>query len=104
MSIRRIDAFLREEETGKYEQLLRPEDELDDEDDPDAARLRVDYPSDCRDCTLTMEGVDASVVCDGATLEMRFSRNGSPRELIEAFAAVRKAFALTKDRALAGLL
>lgn len=75
-----------------------------DEEDPDAARLRVDYPSDCRDCTLTMEGVDASVVCDGATLEMRFSRNGSPRELVEAFAAVRKAFALTKDRALAGLL
>lgn len=66
--------------------------------------LRVDYPSDCRDCTLTVEGIGAAVVCDGATLEMRFERNGSPRELVEAFAAVRKAFALTKDRALAGLL
>jgi hypothetical protein len=48
--------------------------------------------------------VGAAVVCDGATLEMRFDKAGSPRELVEAFAAVRKAFALTKDRALAGLL
>lgn len=66
--------------------------------------LSVDYPSDCRHCTLTVEGVAASVRCDGATLEMRFPRNGSPRELVEAFAAVRRAFALTKDKALAGLL
>jgi hypothetical protein len=67
-------------------------------------KLRVDYPSDCSECTLRVDGVGAAVVCDGATLEMRFERNGSPRELVEAFAAVRKAFALTKDRALAGLL
>lgn len=67
-------------------------------------KLRVDYPSDYRDCTLTVAGIAAAVVCDGATLEMRFEKNGSPRELVEAFAAVRKAFALTKDRALAGLL
>lgn len=68
------------------------------------AELRVDYPSDCRECTLRVDGIGAAVVCDGATLEMRFERNGSPRELVEGFAAVRKAFALTKDRALAGLL
>ncbi|HEY9249940.1 MAG TPA: hypothetical protein VIO38_12450 [Rariglobus sp.] len=75
------------------------------EGDADAeGKLRVDYPSDCRDCTLSVAGVAAAVVCDGATLEMRFERSGSPRELVEAFAAVRKAFALTKDRALAGLL
>jgi hypothetical protein len=73
-------------------------------DEADEATLRVDYPSDCRDCTLTVEGIEAAVVCDGATLEMRFDKNGSPRELVEAFAAVRKVFALTKDRALAGLL
>lgn len=66
--------------------------------------LSVDYPSDCRDCTLSLEGVEANVVCDGATLAMRFPRSGSPRELIEGFAALRQAFALTKDRALAGLL
>jgi len=76
----------------------------DDETDGAAAKLRVDYPSDYRDCTLTVSGVEAAVVCDGAILEMRFEKNGSPRELVEAFAAVRKAFALTKDRALAGLL
>jgi hypothetical protein len=69
-----------------------------------SAKLSVDYPSDYRDCTLTADGIAAAVVCDGATLAMRFEKSGSPRELVEAFAAIRKAFALTKDRALAGLL
>lgn len=66
--------------------------------------LTVTYPSDCRHCVLAVTGVDAEVVCDGATLEMRFPRAGSPRELIAAFAAVRSAFALAKDPVLAGLL
>jgi hypothetical protein len=69
-----------------------------------AGGLTVSYPSDCRHCVLAVEGVSAEVICDGATLEMRFPRNGSPRELVESFAAVRSAFALTKDRVLAGLL
>ena len=66
--------------------------------------LAVHYPSDCRHCILTVEGVVAEVICDGATLELRFPRNGSPAELITSFAAVRAAFALTKNRVLAGLL
>jgi hypothetical protein len=66
--------------------------------------LRVSYPSDCRQCVLTVEGVAAEVVCDGATLEMRFPRAGSPREMVTGFLAVRSAFALTKSRVLAGLL
>lgn len=69
-----------------------------------AGGLNVAYPSDCQHCVLTVAGVDAEVVCDGATLELRFPRAGSPRELIAAFAAVRSAFALAKDRVLAGLL
>lgn len=66
--------------------------------------LTVSYPSDCRHCVLTVDQVGAEVVCDGASLEMRFPRAGSPREMIAAFLAVRSAFALTKDRVLAGLL
>ena len=66
--------------------------------------LKVSYPSDYRHCVLTVEGVDAEVVCDGATLEMRFPKNGSPRELVAAFIEVRAAFALTKNRVLGGLL
>lgn len=69
-----------------------------------ASDLSVSYPSDCRHCVLMVEGVSAEVVCDGATLEMRFPKNGSPQELMEAFVAVRSAFALTKDRVLSGLL
>lgn len=68
------------------------------------AGLTVSYPSDCGHCVLAVDGVAAEVVCDGATLELRFARSGSPRELGAEFAAVRSAFALTKDRVLAGLL
>ncbi len=66
--------------------------------------LTVTYPSDCRHCVLQVENVAAEVVCDGATLEMRFPKNGSPRELVAAFGELRAAFALTKNRVLAGLL
>ena len=66
--------------------------------------LTVHYPSDCRHCVLSVEQVAAEVICDGATLELRFSRSGAPAELVTAFLAVRAAFALTKNRVLAGLL
>lgn len=66
--------------------------------------LAVSYPSDCRHCVLRVDGVAAEVICDGAMLEMSFPKPGSPAELVEAFAAVRTAFALTKSRVLAGLL
>jgi hypothetical protein len=66
--------------------------------------LAVNYPSDCQHCVITVDGVKAEVICDGATLEMRFPRAGSPAELVEAFAAVRVAFSLSRDRVLAGLL
>ena len=68
------------------------------------AGLTVSYPSDCRFCVLRVEGVEAEVVCDGATLAMNFPRSGSPAELVESFGTVRSAFALTKSRVLAGLL
>jgi len=70
----------------------------------DDAPLSVEYPSDCRDCTLAVAGVSATVRFDGAELAMVFARSGSPRELLEAFVAVREAFALSKRPVLAGLL
>lgn len=77
-------------------------DAVEDLDEPDG--LRVDYPSDASSCTLTVTDVDAVVVCDGATLTLRFPRAGSPRELVDAFAAVRGAFVLSRQRTLIGLL
>lgn len=89
----------------RVEAVIDAVEGLEAEEGEDAeAGMRVDYPSDCSDCTLTVPGVNAQVVCDGATLEMRFGRNGSPRELIEAFAEVRRAFSLSKSRPLSGLL
>jgi hypothetical protein len=58
--------------------------------------LSVNYPSDYRDCLIRVEGVDAEVRCTGATLEVIFPRGGAPAELIDAFAAVREAFQISK--------
>jgi hypothetical protein len=66
--------------------------------------LKVEYPSDCSDCMLAVAGVSATVRFDGSELAMVFPRSGSPRELLEAFVAVREAFALTKKPVLSGLL
>jgi hypothetical protein len=64
--------------------------------------LTVAYPSDYRDCTIAVEGVEATVRCTGAALEVVFPRAGGPAELIEQFAAVREAFRISKD--LSGLI
>jgi hypothetical protein len=66
------------------------------------AALQVHYPSDCSQCVISVEGVEAQVRCTGAALEVVFSRGGSPRELMEAFARVRDAFQINK--VLAGLI
>jgi phosphatidylserine/phosphatidylglycerophosphate/cardiolipin synthase-like enzyme len=71
---------------------------------PEGDALTVTYPSDCRHCILAVAGVAAEVFCDGAVLEMRFPRAGSPREMVAAFREVRSAFSLAKDRVLSGLL
>ena len=64
--------------------------------------LKVEYPSDYGDCTISVAGIDAIVRCTGAALEIVFPRAGSPAELIDAFAAVRGAFRINKT--LAGLI
>ena len=64
--------------------------------------LAVNYPSDYRDCTISVEGVEATVRCTVASLEMIFPRAGGPAELMDGFAAVRGAFAISK--ALSGLI
>jgi hypothetical protein len=64
--------------------------------------LRVDYPSDYRDCVIRVSGVDAEVRCTGASLEVIFPRGAAPAELIDSFAAVREAFQISK--ALRGLI
>jgi hypothetical protein len=88
----------------RVEAVIDAVEGLDPKDEAAGAGLTVEYPSDCAQCTLRAEGVDAAVVCDGATLEMRFAKNGSPRELVAGFAELRRAFALTKARVLAGML
>ncbi len=64
--------------------------------------IGVEDPSDCRDCTVRVAGVDAAVRCTGMSLEIVFARGGGPAELLAAFAAVREAFQISK--ALAGMI
>ena len=65
-------------------------------------KLSVSYPSDCSECEIAVEGVDATVRCTGASLEIVFPQAGGPAELLDGFAAVRGAFAISK--ALGGLI
>lgn len=58
--------------------------------------LSVTYPSDCRECVISVEGVDATVRCTASALEIIFPQAGAPRDLIDGFAAVREAFAVSK--------
>lgn len=91
----------------RVEAVIDAVEALDPPDEPSADEIpgiSVEYPSDYRTCTLSVAGVDAQVVCDGATLEIQFPRAGSPRELIEAFFRVRDAFVLTRADVLAGLV
>lgn len=71
---------------------------------PAEESLAVSYPSDCAECTLRVDGVEAEVRCTGASLELAFAQAGSPRELIEAFGAVRSAFRLTRSGVLSDLV
>lgn len=64
--------------------------------------LAVDYPADCRECMIRVTGVAAAVRCTGAALEMVFPRAGSPGDLMVEFAAVRGAFAVSRE--LAGMI
>lgn len=64
--------------------------------------LVVSFPSDCSECSIGVEGVAAAVRCTGMALEVVFPRAGSPAELIDAFAAVREAFQISK--VLSGLI
>lgn len=66
--------------------------------------LNVAYPSDCEHCDITAEDVDAAIHFTGATLEMVFPRNGSPRELLEGFLALRHRFVLADESTLGVLL
>jgi hypothetical protein len=64
--------------------------------------LSVTYPSDCRECVIAVEDVDAQVRCNAAAIEMVFPKAGAPRDLIATFAEVRGAFGIS--RVLAGLI
>jgi hypothetical protein len=82
---------------ANVEAVIDAIEELDRDDG-----LAVTYPSDYRDCTVSVEGIDATVRCTGSALEIVFPRAGGPAELIEAFAAVREAFRISKG--LSGLI
>jgi hypothetical protein len=70
----------------------------------EADSLRVDYPSDCRECELTVPDVDAKVRVTASSLEMVFPQAGAPAELLDGFLAVRRRFRMAEAGVLGGLL
>jgi hypothetical protein len=84
------------EKPVRVEDVIDVVEALDTEQDANAA-LRVEYPSDCSQCELHVEGVEAKVVFAGASLRMEFPTQGTPNTLAQQFLRVRTAFALTKS-------
>lgn len=82
---------------ARVEAVVDALEELDGE-----SGLTVSYPSDCRECVIGVADVEAEVRCTGVALEVVFPRRGAPAELMDAFAAVRGAFAI--NQVLAGLI
>lgn len=64
--------------------------------------LAVTYPSDCRECTISVAGVEAQVRCTGSALDIVFPQPGSPGELLEKFGEIRAAFGISRE--LGGML
>lgn len=76
---------------ARVEAVVDAIEELDGE-----GGLTVSYPSDCRECVIGVADVEAEVRCTGAALAVVFPHAGAPAELMDAFAAVRGAFAINK--------
>lgn len=69
----------------------------------DPARgMTVTYPSDYAECEIAVADVEARVRCTPSALDLIFPSTRGPAELMDAFIAVRGAFAIS--RLLAGLL
>jgi hypothetical protein len=68
----------------------------------DESGMRVDYPSDCGECIVSVPDVAARVRCTGGSIDLVFPGAGAPQDLLAEFAAVRDAFRLSKM--LAGLV
>jgi len=66
--------------------------------------LEVVYPSDYRNCTLSLPDVSAHVRFDGGELAMIFDAPAPPSQLWNQFLELRSAFAMTKNSVIAGLV
>jgi len=66
--------------------------------------LEVTYPSDYRNCTLSLPDVAAQVRFDGGELAMVFAGAAAPSQLWANFLELRSAFALTKNPVITGLV
>lgn len=53
---------------------------------------RVDYPSDCSSCTVTIEGLAGEIFVDGVVLEVRYGKLTSAGVLMETFERIGSQF------------
>jgi len=74
----------------ELKQRLPVESVVDGAEEAEGPELQVDYPSDCSWCELRFQEWDGILRCDDAAVELRCSRPGSSRELLEAYDALRE--------------
>ncbi|MDQ8202421.1 hypothetical protein [Pelagicoccus sp. SDUM812003] len=72
---------------------------IDAVEEEESGDLSVDYPSDCRHCTVAIDGVAAEIFLDGAILEVRFGKLVTAGSLLAAFESVSERFAAAEGLA-----
>ncbi|MDQ8182731.1 hypothetical protein [Pelagicoccus sp. SDUM812005] len=65
---------------------------IDAVEEDESGERRVDYPSDCSSCTVTIEGIAGEIFVDGAVLEVRYGKLTTAGELMETFERIGSAF------------
>lgn len=58
---------------------------IDAVEEDETGEMSVDYPSDCSNCLVRIEGVAGEVFVDGAVLEVRCGKQVSAERLMQAF-------------------
>jgi len=51
--------------------------------------IRVEYPSDCRECSVFLEGFSGQILCQQFSLDIMLSTKSSPKPFLSGFEALR---------------
>lgn len=68
------------------------------------SQLQIDYPSDCKFCTLIAPDITAKIIFTNNSVEMNFPRPGSPGALFSDFLRLRQEFSIHQASGLSPII